>query len=248
MYEMKGALCGTPPRLDWLAAKQFQFRWFPSVTVPARLLQPHRSGSSGFPASPFQLGWFPSLAGPTRPASQLHRFQFGRLPSFTVSSSAGLPASPFPVRLVLPPRRSGPSGCPSAPAPRAAPPVPNTPRQIPVSRPFPRPGEAPGWCPFLAVNAFLRPPRPSRKSRREFIWTFFRIHMLSTESRRLSAYFSGYPLASAQLIHKSPDVTPRRGAKPICVPQHEGGSHAIVTLPRPAVPGPKRVDGTSVRF
>ena len=187
-----------------------------SLTAPARpVSRPRRSSLAGFPASPVQLG---------------------RLPSFTVSSSAGLP-----------PRRSGPSGCPSAPAPRAAPPVPNTPRQIPVSRPFPRPGEAPGWCPFLAVNAFLRPPRPSRKSRREFIWTFFRIHMLSTESCRLSAYFSGYPLASAQLIHKSPDVTPRRGAKPICVPQHEGGSYAIVTLPRPAVPGPKRVDGTSVR-
>jgi hypothetical protein len=225
--------------------------------VPVPLVsQRHRSRPAAS-ASPLRLVRFPGLTVSSLAGFPASPVQLGRLPSFTVSSSAGFPASPFPVRLVSQLHRfqfgwssrlAGPGRPVARPPRRHAPPASaKHPRQIPVSRPFPRPGEAPGWCPFLAVNAFLRPPRPSRKSRREFIWTFFRIHMLSTESRRLSAYFSGYPLASAQLIHKSPDVTPRRGAKPICVPQHEGGSHAIVTLPRPAVPGPKRVDGTSVR-
>jgi hypothetical protein len=180
---------------------------FPASPFPPGCFQPHRSGLAGFPASPFpvrpvsqprrsSLAGFPASPLPVRPVSQLRRFQFGWSPA-------------SPVRAVRLPVRPGATRRPASA---------RHPRQIPVSRPFPRPGEAPGWCPFLAVNAFLRPPPPSRKSRREFILSFFRIHMLSTESRRLSAHSSGYPLASAQLIHKSLDVTPRRGAKLTRVP------------------------------
>jgi hypothetical protein len=145
---------------------------------------------------------------PDRPVSRPHG-----------SGSASRPASPFPIgwfpsltrpdRPVARLRCSGSPGCPDSPAPRAArrcqAPALNT--GFPA---FPAsPGEAPGWCPFPAVNAFLRPSRPSRKSRREFILTFFRIHTLSTEFSRLSARSNGYPLPYAQLIHKLPGVTRR---------------------------------------
>jgi hypothetical protein len=59
------------------------------------------------------------------------------------------------------------------------------------------------------VKVFLRPSRASRKSPPEFILSFFRVHILSTEYRRLSAHRSGYPPPYSQLLHRSPDVTQR---------------------------------------
>jgi len=135
------------------------------------------------------------------------------------SGSASRPASPFPIgwspsltgpdRPVARPHCSGSSGCPDSPAPRAA-----RRCQAPAANSgfpaFPSPlGEPPGWCPFPAVKVFLRPSPASRKSPPEFILSFFRVHTLSTESRRLSARLSGYPPPYAQLLHRSPDVTQR---------------------------------------
>jgi len=74
---------------------------------------------------------------------------------------------------------------------------------------FPAPGVAPGWCPFPTVKAFLRPPRKSRKSLREFNEGFFPVHTLPTEFRRLSARHGGYPPAYAQTAHRLPGVTRR---------------------------------------
>jgi hypothetical protein len=52
------------------------------------------------------------------------------------------------------PRRSGSASCP-VPRRRAPPASARYPREPPVSRPFPRPGVALGWCPFPTVKAFL---------------------------------------------------------------------------------------------
>ena len=83
------------------------------------------------------------------------------------------------------------------------------PPEPPVSRLFPCPEVAPGWCPFPTVKAFLLPLRESRKSLREFIFWFFSVHTLSTECRRLSARRNPYPPAFTQFIHRLPSVTRR---------------------------------------
>ena len=59
------------------------------------------------------------------------------------------------------------------------------------------------------MKTFLRPPPASRKSPPQFIFKYFPVHILSTESCRLSARYGGYPPPYAQLLHRSPDVTPR---------------------------------------
>jgi hypothetical protein len=135
------------------------------------------------------------------------------------SGSASRPASPFPIgwspsltgpdRPVARPHCSGSSGCPDSPAPHAArrcqAPAANS--SFPA---FASPQEKPpGWCPFPAVKTFLRPSPASRKSPLQFILSFFPVHTLSTEFRRLSACHGGYPPPYAQLLHRSPDVTPR---------------------------------------
>ena len=138
-------------------------------------------GSAGFPALRLRVSQSPGLTVPDRLVAQPHR-----------SGSADRPALLF--RFVPVARDS--------PAPRAA----RRCRTPAVNSGFPAfpasPGEAPGWCSFPAVKVFLRPPRLARKSRREFILSFFRVHTFSTEFRRLSAYHSGYPLPYAQLIHR----------------------------------------------
>lgn len=59
------------------------------------------------------------------------------------------------------------------------------------------------------MKTFLRPSPASRKSPLQFILSFFPVHTLSTEFRRLSARHGGYPPLYAQLLHRSLDVTPR---------------------------------------
>jgi len=144
-------------------------------------------GSAGFPAARLRISQSPGLTVPDRLVSQPHR-----------SGSADWPASLFRFARL-----------PGLPGATRRPPVPGTHDKYRFPGLSRVPGEAPGWCPFPAVNAFLRPLRPSRKSRREFILTFFRIHTMSTESRRLSAYRRGYPRPYAQLIHRLPDVARR---------------------------------------
>ena len=131
MYEMKGALFGyaapARPVADRLVPvppvsrlRRTSLAAFPAA--PTRLGRipgspfPDRLGC---PGSPFPDRLVPSLTVPGSPSSQPHRLQFSWFqphrsriawfPRLTVSGSAGFP-----------PRRSGPSGCPSAPAPRAA--------------------------------------------------------------------------------------------------------------------------------
>ena len=136
MYEMKGALSvrrpgstGWPPSSSSSAG--FPASPFPPGCFPA---SPLRLGL-GFPASPFQLGRFPSLAVPTRPVSQLHRFQFGWSPA-------------SPVRAVRLPVRPGATRRPASA---------KHPRQIPVSRPFPRPGGSPGMVPVPCGECISTP-------------------------------------------------------------------------------------------
>jgi len=177
MYEMKGALSGHGPGSAGFPASRLRVSQLPGLTVPVRLVsQPHRSRSTGRPAS---------------------LFRFAQLPD-SPSGSPSCPGSP-----------SGSPDCPDSPAPRAARRC-QTPAANSGFPAFPSPlGKPPGWCPFPAVKVFLRSSPASRKSPPEFILTFFRVHTLSTESRRLSARLGGYPPPYAQLLHRSPDVTQR---------------------------------------
>ena len=141
MYEMKGALSGHGPGLASFPASRLRVSRSPGLTVPDQLVsQPHRSRSTGHPASLFRFVRLPGLPGATRrPLVPGTRCKF---------------------------RFPGLSRVPEKP---------------------------PGWCPFPAVKVFLRPPPVSRKSPQELILSFFPVHILSTEFRRLSARRSGYP-------------------------------------------------------
>ena len=186
MYEMKGALCGTPPRLDWLAAKQFQF---PLVSQHHRsrlaAFQPHRSGSAGFPASPFQLGRFPSLAVPTRPASQLHRFQFGWSPA-------------SPVRAVRLPVRPGATRRPASAKHL---------RKIPVSRPFPRPGGSPRMVPVPCGECISTPSASVTQEPAGIHFEFFPrphvVHRIPPVIRTFQRLSTGFCTAHPQVTRRN---------------------------------------------
>ena len=140
MYEMKGALFGYAA-----PARPVADRLVPVPPV-SRL---RRTSLAAFPAAPTRLGRIPGSPFPDHLVSQPHRFRITQFPGSPfpdrlVPASPSpvqlVPASPIPDRLVsqahrfritgssltvsgsagFPPRRSGPSGCPSAPAPRAA--------------------------------------------------------------------------------------------------------------------------------
>jgi hypothetical protein len=185
--------------------------------------RPYGSGSASRPASPFPISWLPSLTSPDRPVARLHcsgspgcpgspvpvrpvaqapRFRFARLPRLPGSGSPGCPDSPVPVRPVARTPRFRFARLPGLPGATRRPPVPDTRGKYRFPGLSRVPGEAPGWCSFPAVKVFLRVPRPPRKRLREFILSFFRVHTLSTELNRLSAYRSGFPLPYAQLIHR----------------------------------------------
>ena len=148
-------------------------------------LSGHSPGSAGFPASRLRVSQSPGLTVPDRLVSEPHR-----------PRSTGFPTSL--VRFVRSP------GLPGA---TRRPPVPGTRCKFRFPGLYIAPGETPGWCPFPAVKTFLRPQPASRKSPSRFILSFFPVHILSTEFRRLSARRSGYPLPYAQLLHRSPGVT-----------------------------------------
>ena len=97
---------------------------------------------------------------------------------------------------------------PGFPAPRATPPVPGAREnhRFPANSRVPG---FPGWCPFPAVKVFLLPPRGPRKSLREFIASFFCVHILPTECGRLSARNQGCPPPYAQPVNRLPGVTRR---------------------------------------
>jgi hypothetical protein len=182
MYEMKGALSGHGPGSAGFPASRLRLSQSPGLTVPVRLVsQPHRSRSTGHPAS---------------------LFRFARI-------------SRLPVRFTQLPRRTIRfARLPGLPSATRRPPVPDTRCKFRFPGLSIAPGKPPGWCPFPAVKVFLRPSRASRKSSPEFILSFFRLHILSTGSRRLSARRSGYPPPYAQLLHRSLDVTQR-------IPSHD---------------------------
>ena len=83
------------------------------------------------------------------------------------------------------------------------------PRDVPVSRYFPRPGVAPRRFPFPTVKVFLLLSPAVAQESAGIHFKFFCVHMISTEYRRLSARYSGYPPAYAQLIHRLPNVIHR---------------------------------------
>ncbi len=83
------------------------------------------------------------------------------------------------------------------------------PRDVPVSRYFPRPGVAPRRFPFPTVKVFLLLSPAVAQESGGIHFKFFGIHMISTEHRRLSARYDGYPPAHPQLIHRLPNVIHR---------------------------------------
>ena len=216
MYEMKGALYGCAARLGRLPAKQFQFRWFPSVTVPARLLsslavparpvsQPRRSSLAGFPASPFRFGRFPSLTIPSSAGFPASPFRFGQFPSFTVSSSAGFPASLFPVWLVSQLHCFQFGWFPASPVRAVRLPVrPGATRRPPVQTPaentgfpaFPAPRGSPGMVPVPCGECISTPSASVAQEPTGIHFEFFprphvvhRIQPVIRTSRRLSTGF-----------------------------------------------------------
>ena len=91
--------------------------------------------------------------------------------------------------------------------PRHAPPAgTGYPREVPVSRRLPRPGVAPGRFPFPTVKVFLLLSPTVAQESTGIHFKFFGIHTISTEYRRLSARYNGYPPAYAQLVHRLPNV------------------------------------------
>jgi hypothetical protein len=80
------------------------------------------------------------------------------------------------------------------------------PRDVPVSRYFPRPGVAPRRFPFPTVKVFLLLSRAVAQESAGIHFKFFGVHMISTEYWQLSARYGGYPPAYAQLIHRLPNV------------------------------------------
>jgi hypothetical protein len=67
MYEMKGALSGYGPGSASFPASRLRVSQSPDLTVPDQLVsQPHRSRSTGRPASLFRFVRLPGLPGATR--------------------------------------------------------------------------------------------------------------------------------------------------------------------------------------
>src|SRR5579859_1613902 len=108
-------------------------------------------------------GASPGSAAPDRPVARLPRCPPG---------SASFPASPkLRIHPPGPGTRSG----------HRFPGLPHVPRV------------APGWCPFLAVKAFLPAPASAAQELSPIIFGLFEIHMLSTEIRKLSARGGVFP-------------------------------------------------------
>ena len=83
------------------------------------------------------------------------------------------------------------------------------PRDVPVSRYFPRPGVTPRRFPFPNGESISTAFPAVAQESSGIHFKFFGIHMISTEHRRLSACYDGYPPAYAQLIHRLPNVIHR---------------------------------------
>jgi hypothetical protein len=77
---------------------------------------------------------------------------------------------------------------------------------IRVNRRLPAASRVPEWPPddarFQTVKLFLSRPGDTRKVLREFISSFFDVHIPSTEDGGLSAYQTGFPPVYAQLVHR----------------------------------------------
>jgi len=144
-------------------------------------------GSAGFPASRLRVGQSPGLTVPDRLVSQPHR-----------PRSTGRPASLFRfVRL------------PGLPGATRRPPVPGTRCKFQFPGLCIAPGETPWMVPVSCGEDIFTPFARVAQEPAAIILNFFPVHTLSTEFRRLSAHHGGYPPPYAQLLHRSPDVTPR---------------------------------------
>jgi hypothetical protein len=129
---------------------------------------------------PFGLVVFCRRVGPG--VERRRRAQYNKAP-FMYEMKGALSGRALPARPVarLPRRRAPPAGAKHPPEP-------------PVSRLFPCPEVAPGWCPFPTVKLFLLPSRQPRKSLREFILGF-------SVSTRCPQNAADYPHVTA-VIHR----------------------------------------------
>ena len=189
MYEMKGALFGYAA-----PARPVADRLVPVPPV-SRL---RRTSLAAFPAAPTRLGRIPGFPFPDRLVSQPHRFRIAWFPRLTVSGSL-VPASPFPDRPVS--RLAGPGRPVARPPRRHAPPAgAKHPRQIPVSRPFPRPGVAPGMVP-VSCGESISTPLAARRARAggNSFWVFF----ASTCCPQNSATYPHIAAVIHRLLHSS---------------------------------------------
>ena len=82
----------------------------------------------------------------------------------------------------------------------------------------------------------------SRKGLREFMWSFFSVHTLSTKRRKLSACRSGCPPAYAQLVHSFLGISPtgRPGIAYVIVKYFYDHFPLIAESLPPRSPAPRR--------
>ena len=212
MYEMKGALFGYAARLDRLPGRAVPVPLVSQRHRPSSAaLQPHRPARSASPAAPF----------PDQLVSQPHRFQSGQLSSRTVSGSAGFPAPPFPVRPVGQPHRfrigwlsdlAGPGRPVARPPRRRAPPAgAKHPRQIPVSRPFPRPGGSPGMVPVSCGESISTPSAPVAQGLAGIHFEFFPrphvVHRIPPVIRTKQSLSTGFCTTNPQVTWRNSENT-----------------------------------------
>ena len=116
-----------------------------AVSVPGPPAAGHIGADSGYEGAAALIGSliFRNVSGVSARPERLRRAECNKAPSMYEMEGAlcGLAAPDRPVARL--PRRC-------APPARA-----KHPREPPVSRLFPRPRVAPGWCPFPTVNVFL---------------------------------------------------------------------------------------------
>ena len=235
---------------------------FPASPFPPGCFQPHRSGSAGLPAprrpdpAADQFGLLPASPFRLWPVSQPRRSQLGRFPSFTVSSSAGLP-----------PRRSGPSGSRRAPAPRRRPPVP-TPAANTGFPAFPASRGSPRIVPVPCGECISTPSASVTQEPAGIHFEFFPhphvVHRIPPVIRTFQRLSTGFCTAHPQVTRRN--SSPRRqadlrsnsmkaastpsgpfGALPSPVPSgsmaHRSGSsrtNGTSTQPGPEPPGAER--------
>jgi hypothetical protein len=162
---------------------------FPGLTAPGQpVARPHRSRSASFPASPIQIDRSPGLTVPVRPVIQTPR------PVRPVTRAR------HPVRPATrtPQRHAPPAGA-------------RHPLQIPVSRPFHRPGETPGMvsvsCGESISTPFARVAQEPAGIHFKFLSCPHLVHRIPPVIRMSQRLSTALCTATPQVTRRNPENT-----------------------------------------